>query len=447
MKRQKQKTIDITEPEQQQTQPNLAVATREISGPLSVQQVKTGLDTIHEMMRECMQEGQDYGKVPGCGDKPGLFQPGAQKLSMMFRLNPEVREEIITDYPNMHRGYRLTIRVTASAEKFADGVGECSTLESKYRYKSKSRVCPKCGAPSIFKSKNPGEGWYCWVKKGGCGGKFHLNDPAITSQTEGKIEHDNPPDFWNTVRKMAFKRGFVHAIINATNTSELWSQDLEDLRANDLGNESSAPQDAPEAPPPPPSATQPSKASPQAKSATASAPAEPSLAKLKSRFLERMKQYGVIALDFFRDLGVLMPNEEMLDFPEDKVPKTKAAFDDICKNIERFYQMNRDKYDKPENLEQQKSVVTNTPEALWRDFPMPFGKHAGVKLADLDKKYLYGLWANFVVETTYNNKPKTKKQIERDTLLRTYLDQAGEHYKFDEPLVEGQPEEPDDVPM
>jgi hypothetical protein len=33
---------------------------------------------------------------------------------------------------------------------------------------------------------------------------------------------------------MAFKRAFVHAIINATNTSELWSQDLEDLAANGM---------------------------------------------------------------------------------------------------------------------------------------------------------------------------------------------------------------------
>lgn len=152
-----------------------AVEIRE-SHPLSVGDMKTGLDSIRAVMAKCMTEGQDYGKVPGCGNKPGLFQPGAQKLSMMFQLSPEVKSEVITDYEGHHRGYRFVIRVS-NGSKFAEGVGECSTLETKY----KSR-------------------------------------PA--------------PDQWNTVRKMAYKRGFVHAIINATNTSELWSQDLEDLAAN-----------------------------------------------------------------------------------------------------------------------------------------------------------------------------------------------------------------------
>jgi len=207
------------------------VARRETS-PLSVTQVKAGLVAIHEVMRDCMTEGQDYGKVPGCGDKPGLFQPGAQKLSMMFQLNPEVRQETITDYQNLHRGFRLIVRVT-SGSKFADGVGECSTLESKYRYRNGAKKCPKCGKETIIKGKAEyGGGWLCFEKKGGCGFKWPDGAKEIESQDTGKVEHDNPPDFWNTVRKMAFKRAFVHAIINATNTSELWSQDLEDLAAN-----------------------------------------------------------------------------------------------------------------------------------------------------------------------------------------------------------------------
>lgn len=210
-----------------------AVAVRE-SGPLSVNQVKAGLQAINEVMANCMKEGQDYGKIPGCGEKPGLFQPGAQKLSMMFQLNPEVRQEVITDYPNFHRGYRMTVRVTNGA-KFADGVGECSTMESRYRYRSGGKKCPECGKETVLKSKKPGEGYFCWAKKGGCGAQIAINSPAfhaIEAQDTGKVENENPADFWNTARKMAFKRGFVHAIINATNTSELWSQDLEDLAAN-----------------------------------------------------------------------------------------------------------------------------------------------------------------------------------------------------------------------
>lgn len=216
--------------------------------PMSVAQMQAGLRCIQEVMRDCMKEGQDYGKVPGCGDKPGLFQPGAQKLSMMFQLNPEVRQETITDYPNFHRGFRLIVRVT-NGSKFADGVGECSTLESKYRYRNAGKKCPECGNETIIKGKAEyGGGWLCYEKKGGCGWKCNDGTPAaeqLQSQSGGKVEHDNAPDFWNTVRKMAFKRAFVHAIINATNTSELWSQDLEDLAANGVVTQTS--QEQPEA--------------------------------------------------------------------------------------------------------------------------------------------------------------------------------------------------------
>lgn len=231
-------------------QPQRAIAQREEPRTLSLTQVKAGLAAIRQVMHECMTEGQDFGKVPGCGDKPGLFQPGAQKLSMMFQLCPEVQKEEITDYPNFHRGYRLVVRVT-NGSKFADGVGECSTMESKYRYRNGSLKCPECGKESVLKSKNPGDGYFCWAKKGGCGAKFALDDEGITGQSTGKVENENPADHWNTARKMAFKRGFVHAIINATNTSELWSQDLEDLAANGVvrdNPEDLAPQRRPEAP-------------------------------------------------------------------------------------------------------------------------------------------------------------------------------------------------------
>jgi hypothetical protein len=220
----------------------MAVVRREVT-PLSTTQVQAGLKAIHDVMRDCMKDGQDFGKVPGCGEKPGLFQPGAQKLSMMFQLNPEVREEVVTDYPNNHRGYRLIVRVT-NGGKFADGVGERSTLESKFRYRTQNKKCPVCGAEAVLKSKKQGEGWFCWTKKGGCGLQFAVGSPdekKILDQPIGKVEHDNPPDFWNTVRKMAFKCAFVHAIINATNTSELWSQDLEDLRDNGVVGEPDPP--------------------------------------------------------------------------------------------------------------------------------------------------------------------------------------------------------------
>lgn len=197
---------------------------------LSVPEVVSRLNFIKQIMQEVMQEGQDYGVIPGCGKKPSLLQPGAQKLCLTFQLNSEVREEKVGDLGNHHREYALIVRVSSPGGKYADGVGTCSTLEGKYRFRDSARKCPTCGEPTIANSKAEyGGGYYCNSKRGGCGAKFEAGDLAIVGQSTGKTEHDNPADYWNTVRKMAFKRGMVAAAINFTNTSQLWSQDLEDI--------------------------------------------------------------------------------------------------------------------------------------------------------------------------------------------------------------------------
>lgn len=244
---------EVVSPQERPAQPTQAVALRQSAGPLSterlsLEELRANLSYIHEVMQSVMKEGQDYGKVPGCGDKPSLLQPGAQKLCMTFRLQDRVKEEKVIDLPNYHREYRFIVSLVSLTGCEWDGVGTCSTLEAKYRYRSSGRRCPKCGKETIRKSKQ-GEGWYCWAKIGGCGANFPGNLEAITSQKETKVEHDNPADFWNTVRKMAFKRALVHAAINATNTSELWTQDVEDM---DFGRGDNAPPEPPNSPPEPP---------------------------------------------------------------------------------------------------------------------------------------------------------------------------------------------------
>ena len=153
---------------------------------------------------------------------------------MTFGLTEEVQSEKIIDLPNYHREVRYVLRVNGGPGKHWDGVGTCSTLEAKYRYRKANRRCPACGKETIIEGKPEyGGGWICWKKKGGCDAKFPSNAEAITSQAGGVVEHENPADYWNTVQKMAFKRALVHASINATNTSELWTQDVEEMAQNE----------------------------------------------------------------------------------------------------------------------------------------------------------------------------------------------------------------------
>ncbi len=51
-------------------------------------------------------------------------------------------------------------------------------------------------------------------------------------------------------------------------------------------------------------------------------------------------------------------------------------------------------------------------------------------LGEVEKNYLFGLWANFTVELEYKGKPRKQEKIDVDTKLRAMLDLAGRHYQF-----------------
>lgn len=180
---------------------------------------------VQEVMAKVMHEGEHFGKIPGCGDKPALLKAGAEKLGMTFRIRPqfEIRER---EMANGHREYSITCQLSDGTQ----GVGSCSTMESKYRYRQGERKCPECGKATIITGKKEyGGGFLCFAKKGGCGAKFAETDERILSQQVGKVEHDNPPDFYNTCLKMAKKRAHVDAIITATACSDIFTQDVEEL--------------------------------------------------------------------------------------------------------------------------------------------------------------------------------------------------------------------------
>jgi hypothetical protein len=182
-------------------------------------------------MASVMKEGEHYGKIPGCGDKPALLKPGAEKLSLTFRLAPKYQIKK-TDLPNNHREYEITCRLVHinTGQVFGEGVGSCSTMESKYRWRESQRKCPKCGAAAIIKGKAEyGGGWLCFQKKGGCNAKFKDYDQTIEGQTLGRVENPDIADQYNTVLKMAKKRAHVDATLTATAASDIFAQDIEDF--------------------------------------------------------------------------------------------------------------------------------------------------------------------------------------------------------------------------
>jgi hypothetical protein len=200
----------------------------------------TGSDHVYAMIEalqlfrtyvsKALVDGIDYGVIPGT-QKPTLLQPGAQKICFYYRVYPD-QEVTATEMGNGHVEYvtRVRLKSQSSGRELGQGMGSCSTMESRYRYRNADRVCPACGKPTIIKGKEEyGGGYICFMKKGGCGAKFGDHDQAIVGQAIGKIENPDIADVRNTVLKISFKRALVNSAMCLGCASELFTQDLEDF--------------------------------------------------------------------------------------------------------------------------------------------------------------------------------------------------------------------------
>jgi hypothetical protein len=308
----------------------------------TIDQVHAELEFVRQLMQKELREGEDYGKIPGTGDRPTLLQPGAQKLLMTFNLSVEVKREVLRDFPNYHREYEFTLSIKATNGKNWDGVGTCSTLEKKYRYRKGERLCPHCGAGAIIKGKAEyGGGWICFEKKGGCKAKFNDNDPEIVDQSVEDKEYENPADYWNTVRKMAYKRALVHGAITATNTSDLWTQDVEEMDGIETtkGKPKSARTKAQAQ-----EATRQAKTTQAAPAATHTAPATTTQAakgpfyptpEIRAKMISLLEDKN-LATEYFRKAGQLLPTEGLEELPLRFVPFTKRQMWELNVALREF---------------------------------------------------------------------------------------------------------------
>src|SRR3990167_6402939 len=203
--------------------------------PLSVKDIREQINLIQGVMKDAMQDKVHFGTIPGCGDKPTLLKPGAEKLSLLFRLAPEYMVQA-TNLEGGHREFAITctLRHIVTGQNWGQGVGSCSTMESKYRWRNEGRKCPSCGTEAIIKGKQEyGGGWLCFAKKGGCGTKWEDGDAIIENLTTTKTENTDLADQYNTILKMAKKRAHVDAILTATAASDIFTQDIEDMHGGE----------------------------------------------------------------------------------------------------------------------------------------------------------------------------------------------------------------------
>ncbi len=202
---------------------------------MTVQQVLGQVALIQQIMGAAMKDGEHFGRIPGCGDKPTLLKPGAEKLCLTFRLAPtyEVEER---SGERGHREYRVqcTLSSILTSAFIGQGVGLCSTMEAKYRFRQGAAEPTDKPVPRTYwdvRQEDPAKAQELIGGKGFSVKKVEGKGWMIAKGGE-KVENDNPADHYNTVLKMAKKRALVDAVLTATAASDIFTQDLEDITAN-----------------------------------------------------------------------------------------------------------------------------------------------------------------------------------------------------------------------
>ena len=210
----------------------LAVQSPALLAPvMNVALAKERLMQFQQFIKEYMVENEDFGIIPGT-PKPTLLKPGADKLCELYGLADEY--EVTQRTEDWDRGlfdYEVKCILLRKPEMLlvSSGVGSCNSYEKKYRWRDAQRKCPNCGKETIIKGKEEyGGGWLCFAKKGGCGAKFSEADASIVGQTVGRVQNEDIADLKNTLLKMAKKRAKVDAVLSATRSSGIFTQDVED---------------------------------------------------------------------------------------------------------------------------------------------------------------------------------------------------------------------------
>jgi len=167
---------------------------------------------LDQFYRHLMTQDTDYGVLPGT-KKPSLYKAGAELLRIWAGLSPQF--EVNSDGSNLEAGiFSYEVKCSLSNDQgrlIGEGVGNCNSLESKYRF----RWAWPSELPANFDKENA-------VKK-----TVKLKNGNQVTQYQ--VNNPNPQDLGNTILKMAKKRAFVDAILTVTGASRIFTQDVEDL--------------------------------------------------------------------------------------------------------------------------------------------------------------------------------------------------------------------------
>jgi len=186
----------------------LVMAVAPVEALRRVQELQAFVETV-------MKSGIDYGTIPGTGNKPCLFQPGAQKLAEIYGFAVAFEDTGSTiDWREPFFFFRKRCVLTSRRDgRFVcDGIGSCNSREDRYAWRwAWGREVPKGMDKSTLRTRGRGD------------------------SMQYRVPNEDVYSLVNTLEKMACKRALIHAVTNATRSSGIFTQDVEDLPREAFG--------------------------------------------------------------------------------------------------------------------------------------------------------------------------------------------------------------------
>ena len=185
---------------------------------VSFKQTMQKINQWQSLVQQNLKKDKDYGTIQGTS-KPTLYKPGAEKIVMLGKLRStfDILDET-KDYEKEFFQFEVRWNLWAGENLICQGVGLCSSKEDKYRY----RWLPEKRLPNNVKKEN-----LRYKELNGKYGKYKVY----------RVENEDVCSIANTILKMAKKRALVDAALLVGSLSELFTQDVEDLPEEYLGND------------------------------------------------------------------------------------------------------------------------------------------------------------------------------------------------------------------
>lgn len=169
---------------------------------LEVAAIRSAVEYVDKLRNDVMIENIDYGVIPGT-KKPSLYKAGAEKLAFAFQMVGTFETTSKDEDYFREWEYRSETKVWDQSSRRYEITGQTvKAVQGFYAY------TVRCTVKSRITGRVMGE----------CLG------------TCNSLERGRESAPANTILKMAQKRAYVGAVLNATFSSDRFTQDMEDFR-------------------------------------------------------------------------------------------------------------------------------------------------------------------------------------------------------------------------